>query len=89
MIFDRFMPRIQELRDLSLAEVTKLVETETPELVAQEPVVMERHGVGGFWTVIELRPGTAPRATEHAWGPMWVRQQDEMTPEAKQPTSAP
>ncbi|GAA1778969.1 hypothetical protein GCM10009795_026330 [Nocardioides hankookensis] len=68
-IYDRFGATTASLRSMPLREVRELVETTMRDLVQEEATVLLRGGVGGTWTLIELRPGVAPVCDRLEWGP--------------------
>lgn len=68
-IYERFAANADHLRATPLAEVRQIVQSGMCDVVREEELVLRRWGVGGTWTVIEIRPDVAPMVDRFEWGP--------------------
>jgi len=69
VIADHFQHRLRDFRASPLSEVRETIDQEMAALIASDIGPFIRHGVGGAWTLLELRAEARPLQHVRYWGP--------------------
>jgi hypothetical protein len=69
VIADQFNSAIPTFRSRTLVDIKAHVEDQMAAAIDSAPDVFARHGVGGIWTILELRPHSAVNLSQQRWGP--------------------